>query len=103
MQIDIQTLKIDHSDAIEQFVRERFTAALNQHDRHVRSVSVVLKDVNGPRGGVDKECDARVELHGSDPVLIKKHDADLYAAITQAADGAKNSVGRAVDKLKEHR
>ena len=103
MQIAITGRGVAVTDAISDHTTQRFTHALNQHATHVRGVQVLLKDLNGPKGGVDKTCEAVVAIDGISDVIIKKQGADLYNAISEAADGAKVAVGRAVSKLKEHR
>ena len=77
------------------------TAALDQHQSCVGRVEVKLKDINGPRGGVDKMCDVVVNLLPRGEVRVSKSDLDLYAAISFAADAVKNATGREVDKRKQ--
>ncbi len=104
MDLTIRHDGLEMTEAIERHVRDRMTAALNQHETHVRSVDVTLRDENGPRGGVDKTCLVHVNLATQhEPVIIKKHHKDLYLAVTEAADAVKSTVGRLVSKAKEHR
>ncbi len=103
MQIEVLGRHVELTDALAQHAQERFTYALNQYDRHVEQVKVRLKDVNGPKGGVCKVCDADIKVRGIPEVVVSKQDADLYLAISAAADTAKVAVGRGLSKLKDHR
>ncbi|MCC7204762.1 MAG: ribosome-associated translation inhibitor RaiA [Phycisphaeraceae bacterium] len=103
MEFDIHGVNIHVTEAIDDHVRSRVSHALNQYDRHIGQVRVVLKDQNGPRGGVDKGCDIEVRLLHLEPVLVKQEHADLYLAISSAADRVKVAVGRRLDKVKDKR
>jgi ribosomal subunit interface protein len=100
MDFDIQGIDIQVTEAIDAHVRARLTAALNQHQSHVARVEVKLKDVNGPRGGVDKVCDVVVKISPRGEVRVSKSDSDLYSAVSIAADAAKNAAGRELGKRK---
>lgn len=94
----------DMSEAIDSHVRDRFSAALDQHASHIRGVGVTLRDENGPRGGVDKSCQVQVDLASHhEPVIIKKQHDDIYLAVTETADAVKRTIGKLVNKAKEHR
>lgn len=92
------------TEAIDLHVRDRLAAALNQHQSHVRSVAVTVRDENGPKGGVDKSCLVNVDLvTQQEPVIIKKLHENLYLAVTEAADAVKRTVGKLVGKARDHR
>lgn len=103
MQIDVHARNAPLTDAIRTHVVDRFTAALDQHDGAVDAVRVVLRDENGPRGGVDQVCDATIGLHAAEPVRISKRGDDLYRAITDAAEATKQAVGRTLARHKDRR
>ncbi len=104
MNLTIRHDGLEMTKAIDLHVRDRLSAALNQHHDHVRAVAITVRDENGPKGGVDKSCQVQVDLDfHSDPVIVKKLHEDLYLAITDAADAVKRTVGRLVGKSKKHR
>lgn len=89
--------------------QDRFTLteALSQHldkelgiiekrfgDR-LTTLEVYLSDLNGPKGGVDKECKLEARPRGLEPVVVDNVDADAYLAI-------KGAVSKLV-KAMEHR
>jgi ribosome hibernation promoting factor len=104
MNLTIRHDGFEMTEAIELHVRDRLTAALDQHISHVRAVAITVRDENGPRGGVDKSCQVQVDLDlHRGPVLVKKLHEDVYLAVTEAADAVKRAVGRLVGKSKKHR
>jgi len=75
----------------------RLEYALGRFAPRVRSLSVRLSDLNGPRGGLDKKCLIAVRLERPRRVIvIEDVDADEGAAINRAADRAARAVSRAV-------
>lgn len=83
--------------ALMHLARRRLEYALGRFGRRVRSVTVRLTDVNGPRGGVDKKCAVAVRLNAPKRlVVIEDVDAEAAIAIDRAADRAARAVVRAV-------
>ncbi len=90
-----------NSDALDQHIRDRLTHALNQHEGKVISVQVRLADINGPRGGEDKQIRVLIRLQESADVVIEDTGEDAYAIASIVADRAKQTVGRHLAKAKE--
>lgn len=88
------------SDGIElttehrQYVQRRLGFALGRFAGRIARLTVLLSDVNGPRGGVDKCCLIRVDAGLPQPVVIRERHADLHAAVALAAERA----GRALER-----
>lgn len=90
------------SEALEDLVRERLDAALGQHEKWIDHVLVHFSDENGPRGGeTDKLCRIEVVLRGSMRVLIDQRGDDFYVIANEAAERAKQVVGRRIDRKRE--
>jgi hypothetical protein len=80
-----------------QVARQRLDFAVGRFAGRVRSLTVRLSDVNGPRGGRDKHCAIAVRLAGSRRlIVIEEVDGDVAVAIARAADRAARAVSRAV-------
>ena len=95
MQIDIHTRHLDDPAELRRDARARLTTAFARFAARIRRVRVVIEDVNGPRGGVDKRC--RIEVDGlaqGPPVFVA--DADQpFAALGRAVERARRWVARA--------
>jgi len=103
MQMRIQGRNIELTQAIRQHIRERVTAALDQHASRVRQVAVTVSDINGPRGGVDQLCNVVVSLRGGKTLRHSRKGEDLYANVSLVADKVKRRVGREIAKLRQVR
>ncbi len=83
---------------IAERVQRRLEFALGRFSSRVRSLSVRLKDLNGPRGGHDKQCQLDVRLiRPKRVIIIEDVDAEIETAISRAADRASRAIARAID------
>jgi ribosomal subunit interface protein len=103
MRIDIQARGFDLSEDLREHTERRLQFALNWANYDVRTVTVGLSDVNGPRGGNDKRCRIQVSLVGAQDVVIEDSESDLYFAIDRAADRTERTVTRRLGRLREQR
>lgn len=99
MVIDTRAIGFRLTDAIQLHVEARVEAALGFAARHVVRVTARLDDVNGEgRSGPDKRCQLVVALRRGRTVAVEHVDADLYVAIDAAAQKARRSVLRELER-----
>lgn len=90
--------RIDLAEGTRSLVRVRLGNKLRKFALHIDRVSVRFEDLNGPRGGVDILCRAKIVLRGLPSIVVEERARDEKLAIAQAADAAGNAVGRALRK-----
>ena len=78
MNITTTTQNFDSSVALDTFVRSRLRNALTRLDADIIAIDVFMKDVNGPKGGVDKQALIRVQLRKSRQI-DKQRVSDVVA------------------------
>ncbi len=100
MEIDVQARGLLDAPFLRQHARQRMQAALGRFQYSVRTVSVHLGDINGPRGGADKLCRIVVRLKNSTLVVIEELDADMFQVIDKVANRVHQSVSRQVGRIK---
>lgn len=98
MQIDIQAVDFELTEGMRAHLLHRLHFALWRFKDRIARVTVRLSDLNGPRGGLDKVCCLRLRLHGMPDVLIEDTEADLYIAMSRAADRAGRTLGRRLQR-----
>ena len=64
----------------------------------IERVSVRIRDVNGPAGGIDTECRIKVVLSGLPSVVVSHQAAKVEAAVNRALDSAERHVRRSVGR-----
>lgn len=96
MRIDIRP-NADWPRGSVALAKRRLEFALGRFADRVRSTSVRLTDLNGPRGGLDKQCRVLVRLAWPKRlIVVEEVDADGPAAISHAAARVARAVSRAV-------
>lgn len=89
-------VKVDR--ALEAYVRRRIGFALGRFSTRMRRVYVTLIDESGPKGGRNKTCRVRAQLHGLPTVVVEHMDADLHASINQSFGRVGRTVARRLDR-----
>ena len=84
MQIDIQTSRLTLDPEHREQIRRRAAFALARLHPHVARVEVRLTDINGTRGGVDKQCRVLVHMMNGPSAIVEDRDSDLLTLIGRA-------------------
>ncbi len=85
MKLQLYGLNLPMSAALNSHAERRFHSAPARILQRIGLVVVRVADLNGPRGGLDKRCDVRVQVVGGPTVTIRETDRCLYRAIDRAA------------------
>lgn len=99
MQVHLRALGFELTGALRDYVGRRLDAAFGRLADRVRRIEIVLSDENGPRGGVDKQCQVRLVSAGLPAVHVLDRQEDLYVAI----DGAMARTAQALLRHKGRR
>ena len=94
MNLRLVTRGIELSADLNDYVRRRAHFSLGRFAGRIRSLSIRLADVNGPRGGIDKLCDIRVDIGLPKTVIVRERQANIHAAVAFAVDRAERAVQR---------
>lgn len=76
------------------YIRKKLGGKFGKFAGSIERISVRVKDVNGPRGGIDQVCQIKVVLRNLPSVVFESRDASLDAAIAAALAGAERAVRR---------
>lgn len=98
MEILIKTRGLSTPLSTRQHAARRMKAALGRFGHDIRSVTVRLSDINGPRGGLDKLC--RVVVHLKNRALVMEElGADAHTVLDALADRLHHTVARHLNKV----
>ena len=98
MRTDIRGYHLTIADALRTHIERRLHFALSRFGARILHVTVQLADVNGPRGGIDKQCRIVVALVGAGHVHVEVLDSEWLSAIDRAADRIQRSVAREFER-----
>ena len=100
MQLDIQVRGFTLTEGLRAHVEQRLRFALTRFQDRVERVVVRLSDVNGPKGGVDKQCHLQLSLRGLPDIVVKDTEVDLYVSVDRAAERAGRTLGRYLQRAR---
>lgn len=94
MQIEIWGREIQMSERLHDHIERRVHFALERFAERIKRVRVQVRDLNGPRGGVDKSCQLVISLVPAATVVLETRGSNIYAAIDCLVGRAATSVVR---------
>ncbi len=94
MQINIKGRQVRLRDETIKSMKRRLRFSLSRFGHAIQEVTVQLTDINGPKGGHDKECLIVVNLQKGGKVVVQGSGTDCDLALNHCAD----RIGRTVDR-----
>ena len=76
-------------------------SALERFRHRMKQVCLYVEDVNGPRGGIDKQVRCVLHLRRMPPIVIQDQDESMAALIYRVANRASYSLSRKADRRKK--
>ena len=103
MLIELTSRKVALSEQQQAWIERRIRFALGRFVSHIRRVSVVFRDINGARGGIDKECRLQISLHPHGEVVVADVDTAVEGAAANVSERAARTVARLLERSRESR
>jgi len=75
-----------------------FEKSLTRFQRRLKKVFLYFEDVNGPRGGIDKQCRCVLQLRNLPPVVIQDQDSSMSSLIFRVANRAAYVLSQKTDR-----
>jgi hypothetical protein len=92
----VEGVRLDDDD--HSYIRRRLGEKLGKYARLIERVTVRMRDINGPRGGVDIQCRIKLVVSGLPSVVMEHHAARLRPALTRALAGAERAMRRTLQR-----
>jgi putative sigma-54 modulation protein len=87
MKLIVQGKQMRVSEGLRRYAEEHVLMPLRRfYDNEAAELRVELGDVNGSKGGVDKECHLTLHMPGARTIQIEEATPDPYASMDAAAD-----------------
>jgi hypothetical protein len=94
----IRVLGASISKAQRDQIRRKLGTKLGKFAVAIERVTVRVKDVNGPRGGIDQLCRIKVVLNRLPSVLVESQHHSLNGAVQDALAGTERAVRRRLQR-----
>lgn len=94
MNVLIESSRSGQPQAWRQQVEQRVRSVLHRLQGQVQQARVSLRDINGPKGGVDKQCQIMLTTAGYGQLVIVSKAEDAQGALNQALQRATHSLAR---------
>jgi ribosomal subunit interface protein len=101
MNITTTAQNFEGSLALNTFVRSRLRNALARLDDDIIAIDVFMKDLNGPKGGIDKQALVRIQMRNRQVITVEAEHQDLYAAVRGAVKRVRQAVRRHRQKSRQ--
>jgi len=89
--------------AIRAFVNDRVVSKLSRVSKMVRSIVISIRDVNGPRGGIDHVIRVIVRLTSGGKIVVRHRAADAFVGTPIAVRRAVRAVRRELGRRRSNR
>ncbi len=96
--VNVRSSGVELSERTEAWIHERTGRQLEKFAGRVQRVTYRFEDVNGPRGGRDTLCRAKVMLKGLPTVVVEERARTARRAFNLVAPSAKVAVQKALDR-----
>jgi ribosome hibernation promoting factor len=103
MQLELHVRGTYVAETLRRYAEHRFRFALRRFSHRVRRLRIYIADLNGPRGGVDKQCRILAEVAPSGSLVLKETDTHVYEAMDRAADRLRRCVRRDLKRRQARR
>ncbi|MGH9815568.1 MAG: HPF/RaiA family ribosome-associated protein [Candidatus Acidiferrales bacterium] len=103
MKIEIRTHGIELSSPLEAYIRRRMKLSLRRFQGRLGRIVIRLRDVNGPRGGVDKRFRVSVRLAPKGKVRLQQTGSDVYQAVQNASTRLGHLLSHELKRRRESR
>jgi ribosome-associated translation inhibitor RaiA len=103
MQTVIHSSDFALTDALNNFIKHQARKSMSTCSNRVERLVIRLKDINGPKGGDDKECCVEVKLANCAPIVVSKRSSDAYSSIRKALGRASRTTLRKLGKRRTHK
>ncbi|MBP6097357.1 MAG: HPF/RaiA family ribosome-associated protein [Methyloversatilis sp.] len=100
MQVIVESRSAEGS-ALRSVAESRLRFVLRRLAWQIPKARLRLSDINGPRGGEDKEVQVELQLAGAPPVVVSAKSRDWRAALNAALARASQRLVRTVRRARQ--
>ena len=100
MRVFIQTQGLILSREGQDHIRQRLHQALSRFGQKAIGATLHLRDINGPRGGEDKDCHLVIDLEDTTTV-VRDRGHTVRALVDRALHRAVHTISKQIDRIRD--
>lgn len=77
--------------------------AVERFESQIRAVQISIRDINGPRGGVDKRCRCVVHLKHMQPIVVEALGENSRRLIQGVSERVSYQLSQKIDRVQKSR
>ncbi|MDF3071272.1 MAG: Ribosomal subunit interface protein [Polyangiaceae bacterium] len=101
MMVDVRVRNCDPKEELRDHAEVRVRFRLSRFGTDVQSVDVSLTDLNGPKGGFDKQCQVQARGTFIGELTVQETSSDPFSAVEGAVDRLARVVARTLQRRRE--
>ena len=86
-----------NSQSLER-LSNRIESTFSKFGDVIKSVEISAEDINGPKGGIDKQVRIKIDLKRMKDVFVSAESSSVSKAISQTVNRAERAVARSIQK-----
>ncbi len=98
MKLEFRARGSINAPGLKEHAERRAQFALGRLTEHLGRVVMWVEDINGPRGGVDKQCRLAVTVQGGREVVIEDSAPTFVDAVDRVCERAARAVRREIQR-----
>lgn len=103
MKVLMRGVHLSLTDGLKTYVQEHLVDHIEKlcDDQEASEIDISLVDINGPKGGIDKECRVTVRLPGLSAIHVTETAETLHGAIDMTRDRLENALKRTLERRRD--
>ncbi len=101
MQLNIRFSGGKRTDFGDHDYEQVLARSLERFQHRLKQVYLYVEDINGPRGGIDKQCRCVLHLRRMPPIVIQDQDESMSALLYRVANRASYALSQKVDRTEK--
>ena len=81
MRFDITFRNLESSRKIINYIEHKISLTFSRSKHKIEEAKIILSDINGPKGGIDKQCQIILTLARSKPIVVSETQENFHQAI----------------------
>ncbi|WP_101760060.1 hypothetical protein [Oceanicoccus sp. KOV_DT_Chl] len=100
MKVNINYGNTANDKDIKNYIHYRLGFAFSRNSQLIRSITINLTDINGPKGGIDQQCKVMIKSNLLQDVVITERQADIKHAIDRGINRAGKNFMQCIKRRK---